>query len=168
MAFENFYDKESSYDEITRQWWVVILFVGVAFTAILLLPSEPEVVPTEVSYGERLRRLERACDRIPKPEKFYFTQKASGKDQDGVWTNNFYETERSSEEVFPLFINWLETDGWNASQEQYSELAFIKNDQGVIVNEVPQKGPPQAKHQYLIRCKERTGRKNKFISPPNS
>lgn len=147
MPFENFY-KES--DQAARRWWK---FVGLAFLIFIgywifgflffsRFDNQDKPIKTTPT-SERRQHLIELCGNLPKPERFY-PMKSDAPKTYSTATAVFYSyrSDRSFDEVSPLFLIYFDSNGWQRASsgkldKQIApdrELIFSKGKQTISIS----------------------------------
>lgn len=126
MLFENFYQTDSEYDRIVRQWWIFILLIIAVFIGFLFIPdSEPSPRPPTVA--ERIQHIDELCRSLPKPEDFELIYKSSPFNLSYSVSVDFeFYSKRSQEEILPIFVFWFTENGWTDKESNPNKDNYAK------------------------------------------
>jgi hypothetical protein len=158
MAYNLLNNTTEEIVEINRKRWTIavsVILVLVLMPLLCHLLAEKELsqeeIERKISASENLKRIDRLCNELPKPEGFNFVDKSISGNSFASSISYHYRSAKRHEDVITFYSNFLKANGWVIGESNYYE----KGNQQISIFSV---AFPNA--NYSIYCAEVSKQKN--------
>lgn len=98
--------------------------------------------------SQRLAFVDKICGELPKPEQFIFVDRTSLISSYKIEATYKFKTDRSFDEIAPIFIIWFSSNGWRRLSNYSLEFRKDKYTINIV-------GVNEPNYNYSISCAEK-------------
>ena len=115
-----------------------LIFIIVVFSILIGLACfrdrTPEDLEDTISKSDVLKRVNKLCMEMPKPDDFRFVEKHFGGNAILATLTFTYFSDKKEDEIELFYKKWAEKNGWEKLKEYQLNIQYRKGKQTIVID----------------------------------